>query len=134
MNGCAIQLFAVYLCQQRERQTFKLNKMTSLLETKENNAKVEALKSISTFKWAGTTIHPNMEYCLRAINMQSNNSGHYNPLAVRVPKLPGWYMVNQDGSLFVEARIIKKSNNEYLIEYLSNKGYDQFESLYSDLV
>lgn len=105
-----------------------------LANTKENKAKIEALKSIKGLKWSGTTIHPNMDYCLRALNNDSMNSGHYNPTAVRIPKLQGWYMVNEDGGLFFEARIIKKSNTEYLIEYLSNQGYNEFESKYCELI
>ena len=46
----------------------------------------------------------------------------------------GVYMVNQDGSLFCEARIIKQDEKKYLIEYLTNEGWNKFENLYCQFV
>jgi len=43
--------------------------------------------------------------------------------------LTGYFMINQDGSLFCEARIIKQDEKKYLIEYLSMQGWNEFEKL-----
>jgi hypothetical protein len=55
-------------------------------------------------------------------------------VAVKINGLTGIYMVNQDGSLFCEARIIKQEENKYLIEYLTNEGWNKFENLYCKFV
>jgi len=92
---------------------------TKLEDTKENNAKVKALKTIQNtagkIYWNGNTVHDSLDKCLRALNNDSCNSGHYNPIGVRIDSLTGVYMINQDGSLFCEARIIKQSEKEFLI-------------------
>jgi len=109
---------------------FKTNKtMIQLANTKENKAKVSALKKIGQTKWSGTTIHTNLEMCLVAINLDSTNSGWYKPSAVKINGLTGYFMINQDGSLFCEARIIKQDEKKYLIEYLSMQRWNEFENL-----
>lgn len=112
--------------------------MKTLTNTKENDAKVKALKviqnTIGKIYWVGNITHNNLDNCLRALNNESCNSGWYNPVAVRIVGLTGIYMVNQDGSLFCEARVIKQEENKYLIEYLSNEGWDKFEDLYCQFI
>ena len=108
--------------------------MTTIAKTTENNAKVKALKKIAETKWTGTTIHTNLDACLTALNLDSTNSGWYNPVAVKINGLTGYYMVNQDGSLFCEARVIKQDEKKYLIEYLTNEGWNKFENLYCQFV
>ncbi|MBK7360727.1 MAG: hypothetical protein IPI96_16190 [Saprospiraceae bacterium] len=44
--------------------------------------------------------------------------------------MDGIYMVNQDGSIFCEARIIKDGDKKFKIEYLSTNGWSEFENLY----
>lgn len=102
-----------------------------LANTPENNAIVRALKKINLCYWVGNTIHSNIDKCLRAINNDSQNSGWYNPKAIRVKGLEGIFMLNENGSIFWEAKIVKVSNIEYKIEYLSNSGYREFESFYT---
>ena len=103
----------------------------TLSNTKENNAKVKALKKVANTKWAGTTIHDTMDKCLTAICLFCGvNSGYYTPTAVRVNGVTGWFMVNEDGSLFCEARVIKEAEKKYRIEYMTNDAWSEFESNY----
>lgn len=104
--------------------------MVTLAETKENNAKIMALKKVKETQWNGNTRHESLEACLTAINLDSGNSGWYKPDAVRINGLKGIYMLNEDGSIFCEARVIKEDEKRFLIEYLLNSGYKEFESYY----
>ena len=109
--------------------------MTTLKNSKENNTLVKALKNISETKWVGNTIHDNLEKCLMAINLESSkNSGWYNPTATRINGLTGIYMVNQDGSLCFDFRVIKEDEKKFRIETLSMSGYNEFENLYCELI
>jgi hypothetical protein len=112
--------------------------MKTLANTNENNAKVKALKklenTVGKIFWAGNVTHDSLEKCLFAINLNSWNSGWYTPVAVKINGLSGYYMVNQDGSLFCEARIIKQDSNKYLIEYLTDEGWDMFENFYTKFI
>jgi hypothetical protein len=111
---------------------------TELANTEENNAKVKALKVIQNtagkIYWNGNTVHDNLDKCLRALNNDSCNSGHYNPVCVKIESLTGIYMINQDGSLFCEARIVKESEKEFRIEYMSTSGWNRFEDLYCEFI
>ena len=108
--------------------------MTTLANTAENNVKIKALKAVENtvgkIYWVGNTTHDNLDKCLTGLNLNSTNSGWYKPTAVKVNGLKGYYMVNQDGSLFCESRIIKQEEKKYLIEYLTNEGWNKFENLY----
>jgi hypothetical protein len=104
--------------------------MKTLANTKENNAKVKALRKVANTKWSGTTIHDNMDKCLVALNLYSTNSGWYNPIAIKINGLTGWFMINQDGSLFCEARVIKENEKQYKIEYMTNTAWNEFENDY----
>ena len=108
--------------------------MTTLARTKDNNARVKALKKITGTKWTGTTIHTNLDACLTGLNLSSTNSGWYKPSALRIDGLTGIYMINQDGSIFCEARIIKESEKEYRIEYMTMAGWNEFENLYGQFI
>ena len=108
--------------------------MASIANTKENNATVKALKKISETKWAGTTTHPNLDACLTAINLNSTNSGWYKPTASRIEGLTGVFMINQDGSIFPEARVIKEDENIFKIEYITMTGWNEFENLYCQFI
>lgn len=120
---------------KRETLTKKTEIMTAeIAPTEENLATISALQSlcntVGKIYWTGNTVHDNLDKCLRALNNQSNNSGWYNPIPTRIPKTNGIYMINENGTIFWEARIIKQSENEYLIEYLSNEGGYKFEDLF----
>ncbi len=106
----------------------------TIANTKENDAKVKALKKIAQTKWVGNIVHENIDKCLTAINLNSSNSGWYKPAATRINGLTGIYMINQDGSIFCEARVIKEDEKRYLIEYLTMTGWNEFESLYCQFV
>lgn len=108
--------------------------MKTIANTIENNSKIKALKKISGTKWVGNTIHDNIDKCLTALNLDSSNSGWYKPKAIRVSGLVGIYMINQDGSIFCEARIIKEDENKFRIEYLTSEGWNQFEQFYSQFL
>jgi hypothetical protein len=108
--------------------------MKAIANTKDNNAKVSALKKIAETKWIGNTVHANLETCLTAINLDSNNSGWYKPAAIRINGLIGMFMINQDGSIFCEARIVKESEKEFRIEYMTISAWNEFENNYSNLI
>lgn len=108
--------------------------MRTIANTKENNAKIKALKKIGETKWTGTVIHTNLDACLTGLNLCTTNSGWYKPLAARINGLTGIYMINQDGSIFCEARIIKEDEKKYRIEYMTNSGWDEFEKLYCKFI
>lgn len=106
----------------------------TLNNTAENNAKVNALKAVKETQWVGNLTFENIETCLRSMSMNTMNSGWYNPKALRIAGLQGIYMINEDGGLYFEQRIIKVSNNEYRVESLSNSGFNVFENKYLELV
>lgn len=107
----------------------------ALANTKENNAKVAALKTIKDTDWVGNIVHERLDQCLTAINLSCGvNSGWYNPVAIRVNGLTGIFMVNEDGSINWEARVIKQDEKKFLIEYLSNGGCSEFEENYNKLI
>jgi len=108
--------------------------MTTIANTKENNAKVKALKKIAETKWSGTTSHSNLDACLTALNLDSTNSGWYNPVATKINGLTGYFMINQDGSIFCEARVIKEDENKFKIEYMTMRGWNEFENFYCDFI
>ena len=109
------------------------NNMTAIADTKENNLIVKALKSVADTKWVGNTTHDNLYKCLVAINLESNNGGFYQPTATRINGLTGIFMINKNGSIFWEARVIKKSETSYRIEYLTSEGYSHFENTYNQI-
>lgn len=102
--------------------------------SEKNQILVESLKKISDTKWKGTTIHINLDNCLTAINLSSCNSGWYKPTCIKINGLNGLYMVNQDGSLFCESRIIKEDEDKYRIESLTSSGWNEFERIYGELL
>lgn len=103
--------------------------------TKENKAKVLALKTIKQTQWVGEITHDTIDKCLTAINLFSGmNSGLYVPKAIRVNGLQGIFMVNEDGGLFFESRIIKIEDNKFKIEHLTNSAYNDFEKKYNELI
>lgn len=108
--------------------------METISITKENNARVKALKKVAETKWNGNTVHDTMDKCLRAMSLDSNNSGHYNPIAARINGLTGWFMINQDGSIFCEARVIKEDEKQYRIEYMTNSAWNEFENNYCQFI
>ena len=103
--------------------------MNTVANTTENKAKVEALKAISSNSWQGVTIHDNIEKCLTAINLYScSNSGWYKPAAAKFPGVSGIFMVNENGSICCDARIMEEENGQYKIEYLTSIGYKELEN------
>jgi len=98
----------------------------------ENNLRTEALKAVHENEWVGNIVHPNLDRCLTAINLNSANSGWYKPTATRVNGIKGWYMLNSDGTIYYESRVIKEGDNEYRIEYMTGNGYTAFERAYSN--
>ena len=107
---------------------------TALKNTADNKARIEALKTVKETQWVGNTTHASIDACLTAINLQSTNSGWYKPTAIRLPGFKGMFMVNEDGSLFFEAKIIKDAEKVYRIEYMTMTAYNNFEQKYSELV
>ena len=105
-----------------------------IANNQENNAKVSALKKISETKWVGNVTHDTLDKCLTGINLNSTNSGWYTPAAARIAGLTGMYMINQDGSLFCEYRVIKLADNQFRIEEMTKAGWNEFIKYYSQLL
>ena len=104
--------------------------MAFFKRTTENNAKVAALKAVKEVHWVGEVTHHSIESALTAINLfQGTNSGWYKPQAVRMSGIQGIFMINEDGGLNFESRIVK-TDKGYKVEHLSNAGYEAFESKY----
>lgn len=101
------------------------------IAAQENNKITKALKSIHETRWVGSTTFTSMKECLAVLNLNSENSGWYNPTAVRINGLTGWFMINQNGCIFFESRIIKQSDNLFTIEHLTNQGFNEFEQTYN---
>lgn len=106
----------------------------TIANTKENNCKVKALKKIGGTKWVGNTVHTNLDACLTGMNLESANSGWYKPVATRINGLTGIYMINEDGSIYCESRVIKEGDSEYRIEYMTNSAWNEFEALYGQFL
>ena len=102
-------------------------------DTKNNQAIIKSLSKINGTKWVGNTTFKNITDCLVAINLQTTNSGWYNPTSSRLPKVKGIFLINENGTIFPEARIIKNKDS-YLIEYLSLAGWNEFEDLYCEFI
>jgi hypothetical protein len=103
-----------------------------LANTEDTRAKIQALKKVPATQWTGTTVHANLDSCLRAINMRSFNSGWYNPVCVKIDGLQGYFMLNQDGSLFADARVIKEGETKFKIEYMSSQAERDFYREYEN--
>jgi hypothetical protein len=43
-------------------------------------------------------------------------------------------MLNENGTIYADARVIKKDENIFLIEYLCSSGTYEFEKLYNDFI
>lgn len=97
------------------------------------NSKIEAaLKKVKETQWVGgANIQPTLEHALRSMNFSSHNGGLYEPKAKKVAGVKGYFLVNKDGSLHYEVRAIKQESGSFVIEYLSNDGFDAFEAAYN---
>jgi predicted GNAT superfamily acetyltransferase len=94
----------------------------------ENKAIIEALKEVATDGWKDSATHATMEAALVAVNDASGiNSGWYNPKAVKVEGLEGFFMVNENGGLWYESRIIEASNG-FTIQNMTLKAFNEFEA------
>lgn len=97
------------------------------------NSKIESsLKKVKETQWVGgENVQPTLEHALRSMNFSSTNGGLYEPTAKKVAGVKGYFLVNKDGSVHYEVRAIKQKNGSFLIEYLSNAGFDAFEAAYN---
>lgn len=43
-------------------------------------------------------------------------------------------MINQDGSIFCDARVIKEDEKKFRIETMTMEGWNEFEKLYSQMI
>lgn len=96
----------------------------------DNNKIINALRKVKETQWVGELTFFTMDECLRSINFSTNNGGLYDPKAIKIEKVKGHFLVNKDNSIFYDARIIKKDDGKFKIEWLSNSGYDAFENAY----
>lgn len=101
--------------------------------TKQNTVKIEALKKLNACEWVGNTTHDTLDACLAAINLNSDNSGWHKPTAIKANGLEGFYMLNQNGSIFCESRVIEQ-NDKFKIEHLTMAGWNKYESLLDEMM
>lgn len=104
--------------------------MKTIANTKENNARVKALKKVAETEWEGNIILDSMEKCLAGINLETSNSGFYKPIAIKIDGLNGYFMVNENGTIYCDARIIKEAENKFKIQYMTFKAWKEFEKNY----
>lgn len=97
------------------------------------NSQIEsALKKVKETQWVGgANVQPTLEHALRSMNFSSPNGGLYEPTAKNIAGVKGYFLVNKDGSVHYEVRAIKQENGSFVIEYLSNDGFDAFEAAYN---
>jgi hypothetical protein len=106
--------------------------MKTLANTNENKAFIEAIKvldkAVGKIYWAGSIKHSNLDAALVSANLEIGiNSGWYTPTPIRLNGITGIYMISEKGSLMWEGRIIKESESEFRLEYLTSEGYNRFD-------
>ena len=106
--------------------------MTALANTNENKKLIAALKTVNQCKWIGSTSFDNIDKCLTSIGLQTLNSGFYTMTPIKLKGMTGIYLVNEDGSLNYEFRILNE-DTKFTIESLSLSGYNDFEQAYREL-
>lgn len=97
------------------------------------NSKIEAaLKKVKETQWVGgSNVQPTLKHALCSVNFSTGNGGMYEPTAKRVAGVKGLFLVNKDGSTHYGNRIIKQEDGSFLVEYLSDSGFDAFEDAYN---
>jgi hypothetical protein len=105
-----------------------------MTNTAENISKVTALKTIKETQWVGNLTFDSLDKCLTSMNFNTLNSGWYKAAALRINGLKGIFMLNEDGGLNFEQKVTKLEENKFLIESLSNEGFNQFENKYCELI
>lgn len=99
-----------------------------MTNSKENAATIKALKELTSDAWSDTATHQTIEAALVAINYSCGiNSGWYNPKAVNIKGLEGSFMINKDGSLWYESRIVKTSAG-FTVQNMTMQAFNKFES------
>ena len=108
--------------------------MTTLKNTKDTNVRIECLKSVKETQWNGNVIFQDLETALMSVRLSSGNSGWYKPTAIKINGLKGLFMINEDGTLFIEKRIVKEENGDFRIEEMSLAAFNDFEKKYCELI
>ena len=85
-------------------------------------------------EWVGELYFDSLDKCATSINLNTSNSGWYSPTITRISGLTGMYLVNQDGSIFYDSRIIKEDEKKYRVETLTSEGFNQFENHYREIM
>jgi hypothetical protein len=134
-NKCIVYSIRFTIFASDLKQNNMTNTTLKLANTLENSAKIKALKKVPETKWVGSTIFHSMDLCLRSICLYTGvNSGYYDPIATRINGVTGWFMINEDGSLFCEARVIKEDANKYRIEYMTDSAWYEFEKDFCNFI
>jgi hypothetical protein len=98
----------------------------------ENSFRVQkALKAPKETQWVGEITFSRLDEALRSIILHTLNSGLSELNHTRVPGVKGVFLLNNDNSIFWEARAIKTCKDEFKIEWLSDSGYAAFENAYN---
>lgn len=107
--------------------------MTILSKSIKNTNLIKALKTVNSCKWTGSTSFDDIDKCLRSINLQTSNSGYYTPTPIKIKGMTGIYLVNEDGGLCYEFRVLNE-DNKFIIETLTSSGYRDFETAFLELI
>ena len=102
--------------------------METLKATPENLAKIKALKQVQENQWEDSCTHDTLEKALVGVSLYSDaNSGWYNPVAAKIKGIEGLFVINEDGGLNFESRIIEVQGEGFKIQHLTMDGYNAFE-------
>ena len=102
--------------------------MTTLKATPSNLAKIEALKKVQENQWEDSCTHDTLEKALVGVSLYSDlNSGWYKPVAVKIKDVQGIFMMNEDGGLNFESRVIEVQGEGFKIQHLTMAAYNAFE-------
>ena len=104
------------------------NDMKTLKATPENLAKIETLKQVSENQWEYSCTHDTLDKALAGVSLYSGaNSGWYKPVAVKIKDVQGIFMINEDGGLNFESRVIEVDGEGFEIQHLTMAAYNEFE-------
>lgn len=100
-----------------------------------NDAIELELRKVKETDWVGNLTFRTLEEALASINLAGLvNSGFYKPKCKRVKGVHGIFMINQNGCLAFDARVIKQDDGIYLIEYMTLSAFNELERRVEDLI
>lgn len=97
----------------------------------QNKRLIEGLRKfenvVGEIPWTDGLGFDSMELCAASMNLNALNSGFYKPPMVRIKGLSGFYMINEDGYLHCDQRVVKESERCYRIQNLTSTAFNRLE-------